>query len=202
MGQPSASPRPAASVRRGTFKIIRHRSRGAGNLLRSAGIPTFRQLAGNLPNDSQHYHRIELHITDRSTWPEQSRYHATAGVRQRTLRTYSRCWHSRRPCRCSERPASGSRWGRQRVQWLIAINIAAAKASFTVSGRNRGSGISPKIADHLHCCGHQLLAALSHDAGYLSGPFSTPPDRRSRIANRTWPEQSALAAHDQWRAEA
>lgn len=86
-----------------------------------------------------------------------------------------------------------------------ALDFAAAKAAgFSVKGEDNLEiieGIGPKIADLLRAAGINTFAALSRTTPAAIRTILDAAGPAFRIANpETWPEQSALAAHNQWRA--
>lgn len=182
------------------------------DLLRADGITTFRQLAETSPE------RIrgildkggpQFRIADPGTWPEQA--DLAARNRWSSLRTLQdildagvRVDHASAArdlrLQLADRDAQI-----QRLTAPIAIDVAAAKeAGFTVTGEDNLEvieGIGPKIADLLRAAGINTFAALSRTAPAAIRTILDAAGPAFRIANpETWPEQSALAAHNQWRA--
>ncbi|MFN7983180.1 MAG: helix-hairpin-helix domain-containing protein [Vicinamibacterales bacterium] len=182
------------------------------DLLRGAGITTFRTLSETSPEtirgilDKAGPH---FRIADPGTWPEQA--DLAARNRWSSLRTLQdildagvRVDHAGAAkdlrLQLADRDAQI-----QRLTAPIAIDIAAARdAGFTVSGEDNLEiieGIGPKIADLLRAAGINTFAGLSRTTPAAIRTILDAAGPAFRIANPdTWPEQSALAAHNQWRA--
>ena len=85
-----------------------------------------------------------------------------------------------------------------------AIDIAAAKAAgFTVRGADDLEiieGIGPKIAELLHAAGVKTFAQLAAMQPAAIQPILDAAGPHFKMADpQTWPEQSGLAARNQWR---
>jgi predicted flap endonuclease-1-like 5' DNA nuclease len=84
------------------------------------------------------------------------------------------------------------------------IDIAAAKAAgFTIKGADDLEiieGIGPKIADLLRAAGVRTFAQLAAMKPAAIQPILDAAGPNYKLADpQTWPEQSALAARNQWR---
>lgn len=85
------------------------------------------------------------------------------------------------------------------------IDLAAAKAAgFSLKGADDLEiieGIGPKIAERLRADGLDTFAALARTAPAAIQAILDKAGPSFRMANpATWPEQSGLAASDQWQA--
>lgn len=98
---------------------------------------------------------------------------------------------------------------RQHLQTIASlreppIDIAAAKAAgFTIKGADDLEiieGIGPKIADLLRAAGVRTFAQLAAMTPAAIQPILDAAGPNYKLADpQTWPEQSALAARNQWR---
>ena len=182
------------------------------DLLRADGITTFRQLADTSP---QHIRGIldkagpAFRIADPGTWPEQA--DLAARNRWQSLRTLQDVLDAGVRVNHGEmvkdlRSQLVARDAHiERLTMPVAIDINAAKdAGFTVTGEDNLEiieGIGPKIADLLRAAGINTFAVLSRTASSAIQTVLDTAGPSFRMANpTTWPEQSALAANNQWRA--
>jgi len=182
------------------------------DLLRGAGITTFRQLSETSPETIRgilDQAGPNFRIADPGTWPEQA--DLAARNRWSSLRTLQdvldagvRVDHASTAkdlrLQLADRDAQI-----QRLTTPIALDRTAAKeAGFTVTGEDDLEiieGIGPKIADLLRAAGVNTFATLSRTTPAAIRTILDAAGPAFRIANpETWPEQSALAAHNQWRA--
>ena len=182
-------------------------------LLRDDGITTFHQLANASPAQV----RLILdragptfRIADPGTWPEQAGYAARnewqelarlqkdeldAGVRRPDMAPIN-ALHSQ----LAERDAEIAR-----LKARPKLDKAAAKeAGFNVRGDDDLQvieGIGPKIADLLRADGITTFAELAvAPVARIQGVLDRAGPSFKLAKPETWPEQSALAADNNWRA--
>ena len=183
-------------------------------LLRAEGITTFLQLAATTP---EHIRTIldkggpNFRIADPGTWPEQAdlaarnRWQALGSLQSvldAGVRTNHRQVVSDLQAKLAARDAELARLA---APPPVVIDRAAAKAAgFAVKGPDDLEiieGVGPKIAALLRADGIDTFAALARTAPAVIQAILDKAGPSFRMANpATWPEQSSLAATNQWAA--
>lgn len=183
-------------------------------LLRADGITTFHQLADTSP---EHIRGIldkagpNFRVADPGTWPEQAdlaarnRWSALAALQAMLdagVRTDPRGAMNALESQIAERDAEIARLS---AATPVAIDTAAAQAAgFSVQGADDieiVEGIGPKIAELLRAAGLGTFSTLGASSPSAIRAILDKAGPAFQMANpETWPEQSALAAGNHWRA--
>jgi predicted flap endonuclease-1-like 5' DNA nuclease len=181
-------------------------------LLRADGVTTFLQLAAASPD---HVRGVldkagpQYRIADPGTWPEQA--DLAAHNRWQSLASLQAVldagvWSDPRAAIKGLRADLAARDAElRRLSAPVRLDIAAAKAAgFDVNGPNNLEiieGIGPKIAELLRAEGINTFAVLARTSPTSIQNILDKAGPNFRMANpETWPEQSALAAVNQWHA--